>query len=319
MTRCARALRCPSRQPMPLRACSEVASSSPAPVSTLLARRRVVRVAVPLLYLLGLAGVAYLTVSAELRPSELRVIQRFDHTYPPDPSTVERPKVTGPPPSVPVARQVRAGSFTSFGSLGHALPPGSIVDLGHGRFQLRRPGGVEGAATLDVAHQTLGIVPGAFLLVGDGGSVRLVHSAVIGLGPKPTPSAPSSRGFVLASRGGRLVLEHDRLLNLGHLGVHAYGLSFQAPAPGSKIVNSTIEGNYFGVYLTHASGVRIAGNHVSNSIVYGIDPHTASSRITIQGNTVTASGVHGIILADRVTRTRVVDNSVSGAVDHGIV
>ncbi len=277
------------------------------------------RVVGPLAYVVALIGVCYLTLIAEVKPAPTLAPQVFDHTYPADPVSVERPKVSGPPPSVALTNQVRRGRIGGFAALGRLLSPGTVRDLGRHRYLLTRPVGIEGNAAFAASNQSLRLASGAFLLVGDGGSVTLSHDVITGTGPAPASSTTSRRGFLVATQGGRLVLDHDRLIDLGHLGVHAYGVSFEKPAPGSAVTDSTIVGGYFGVYMTHAAGVRVAGNRISNSIVYGIDPHTGSSNLSIEDNVVTDSGVHGIILADRVTGSRVTGNTVSGAVDHGIV
>ena len=62
------------------------------------------------------------------------------------------------------------------------------------------------------------------------------------------------------------------------------------------VYESTIEGNFFGVFLSNASGVEIVGNRVVASHVYGIDPFGRSSGVLIERNTVVRSGRHGIVL-----------------------
>src|SRR5262249_5814628 len=80
-----------------------------------------------------------------------------------------------------------------------------------------------------------------------------------------------------------------------------------------------IQGNYFGVFLSHASGVTIARNRILGSHVYGIDPYGYSQELLIADNEVRSTGLRGIILADHVTGIRVERNTVTGAGANGIV
>jgi parallel beta-helix repeat protein len=245
----------------------------------------------------------------------------FNHIYPPDPAQVERPKVSGDAPAVPPSRTVTAARpLTSFAALARALPSGTVARSGGG-WLLTRPAAISGRASLVIDAGRLAIGPGAFLLATKGGTVRLSHvgvAAVDGRGQAvKTPVA--SRGFLAATEGGVLALSDDRLADLGHLGVQAYGISLAAPGPGTSVIQCTITGNYFGVYTTHARGVRILKNTITDSVIYGIDPHTDSTSLTIEGNHVASSGVHAIILAAGVTHTRVDHNVIEGARDHGIV
>src|SRR2546421_7710672 len=280
--------------------------------------RRVGRVVGPLLYALTLVFVAYLTVSLDLRPPGASA-RAFDHSYPPNPTAVERPKVTGKPPVVMRQRTLTWRRLPRFAALAAALPRGTLRHERRGGWLLTQPIAIGRSASLRVHGGRLDLAPGSFLLVARGGSVELTDVTITGLGPAPSPTAPGRRGFISAQEGGRLVLRHDRIARLGHPGVHSYGIAFWAPAKGSAVVDSTITGNYFGVYMTHAIGVRIAGNHVIHSAVYGLDPHTVSSHLTIVGNTIVRSGLHGIILADRVSASIVKGNTIVDPNDHGIM
>jgi len=203
------------------------------------------------------------------------------------------------------------------------LLPKGVLQLQTGQtWKLTRPVAISASATLRIDRPgELVIGPGAYLEATAGGTIDLRNLTIEAVDPSGRPAAAPSpdRGFLLALRGGRLWLENDHVSNLGHLAVLSYGISFWSSSPGSGVVGCTIEGNFIGVYTSHASGVRITQNRISHSLVYGIDPHSRSSRILIQGNDVSSSGIHGIILADRVTDSRVVDNLVQGDRVHGIV
>ncbi len=213
-------------------------------------------------------------------------------------------------------------TISSFARLASRLPAGVLRSVTADTWLLTRPVALAKSAELVLqGPSTLELAPGAFLLANRGGTVSLRGITIEGVDARAQAlAAPvGGRGFLAATEGGRLWLDRDVITNLGYLGVLSYGITFDTPAPGSGVSNSTITGNYFGIYTTHAVGLKVLDNHVLNSIVYGIDPHTASSGIVIQGNVVTGSGVHGIVLADRVTDSSVLNNVVSGSNDHGIV
>lgn len=246
----------------------------------------------------------------------------FNHAYPPDPVGVERPKVTGRAPEAPRSNVLsRNLTISSFDRLASLLPRGVLSRRGDA-WLLSQPIELKKPARLVVTGPgTLDIGPRSFLLVGEGGVVVLKELTITGVDASGLPlEAPrSDRGFLATADGGRLWLERDVISFLGHSGVQAYGISLAKPGPGSGVLDSTITGNYFGIYTTHAVGVKIVDNRVTNSWIYGIDPHTVSSNILIQNNHVDGSGVHGIVLADRVTGSTVIGNVVTGSKDHGIV
>jgi nitrous oxidase accessory protein NosD len=193
--------------------------------------------------------------------------------------------------------------------------------LGTHRWLLRQPVAIEGPAVLKVHHATLLIGPGAFLEVRKRGTLdlRSVHVTGVGLDRRPMTRPLPSRGFLVATEEGRLVLERDVITDLGHLGDLSYGISIRQSGRGSRITGSTIRDNYFGIYTSHGLGMRITGNRVIDSVVYGIDPQLESRDILIQRNLVRGSGLHGIILSARDREIRVMDNRVMGSRLHGIV
>jgi parallel beta-helix repeat protein len=243
--------------------------------------------------------------------------------FPDDPVPYTRPDVTGSPPEAPSSDTISTSTpISSFEALAASLPSGVLRADGNNSWTLNQPVSIEGRATVSITGPAeLAIESGAFLLATNGGNLSLERISVTGVGAngalQATPA--TDRGFLAATTGGRLVLEHDSITDLGYLGDYTYGISLQETAPGSTIRDCSIRGDYFGVYLSHSRGVPIVGNRVSDSVVYGIDPHTDSSRLLIEGNRVTDSGVHGNILADGVTDTQVIGNAVSGSGDHGIV
>jgi len=212
--------------------------------------------------------------------------------------------------------------LTSFAALSAALPKGTLVRIGPHRWRLTGPSGIADGASLRVAGPaTLQLTRGAFLVARHRGLVVLRDLRVIAVDNhgRPLPMAEVGRGFLAATVGGRMRLVHDRIVDLGYLGNLTYGISFRRSGPGSGIFGSTVVGNYFGVYMSAARGVRVMDSRFAHSVVYGVDPHSSASHLVIRGNTVLDSGVHGIILAQGVHDSVVEDNVVRGARLHGIV
>jgi parallel beta-helix repeat protein/putative cofactor-binding repeat protein len=250
-------------------------------------------------------------------------VRTFSHSYPTDPFASERQRVVGPDPVAPPRTTISSHlTITSLGSLAAALPRGTMVRQGKGDWMLSRPTAISNNAELTVTGPaTLRIGPGAFLAAGQGGTILFRDLHVVGVDatghPKPKPVR--GRGFLVATVGGQLRLEHDRVVDLGFPGTLAYGVSFRRPRPGSGIFDSVVSGNYFGVYTSEARGVAVIGNRFAHSAIYGIDPHTFSRHVVIRNNVVVSSGVHGIILAQGVHDSVVSGNIVRGAGLHGIV
>jgi parallel beta-helix repeat protein len=135
---------------------------------------------------------------------------------------------------------------------------------------------------------------------------------------RPRTSPLPERAF-LFSNGGQLVLHHDRLLNLGHLATLASGVSMYDPAPGSEVTGCLIRGAYIGVFVTQAGGVRISGNQIEGSYLYGLEVHTGSTAVSVEGNAILGSGLDGLVLDAQVEGTRILDNSIRDARLSGIV
>lgn len=251
-----------------------------------------------------------------------RVHAHFSHAYPPDPAPVERPKVTGPIPAVARANTVTTKTpIRSFRELAAHVTPGTLLRRGRSLWLLRRPVAVAHRGAIEIDGGALDIALGAFLEARARGTLVLRDLTVSGVrrDGRPLAAPVSGRGFLVGRDGGVLRLEHDSIRNLGYLGVVAYGISFRRPGPGSEVSASVIRNDYFGVFISHADGVRIVDNRVVGSGVYGIDPYGGSTDISILGNAVLRSGLHGIVLANGVHLSRVENNVVDGARDHGLV
>lgn len=241
--------------------------------------------------------------------------------YPPNPVAAGRSKVAGLAPAVPLSNRLSKTRSTSLSALAARLPGGVLRRLPTGAWLLTQPVSIRANAVLAVDGGSLDIARGAFLETTDGGAIRLTNMRITGVDDRGRPlrRPGADRGFIVARNGATLWLQHDTIRYLGHLGVTSYGISFRKPGRPSGVVDSTVDGNYFGVYMSHADGVQINRNRVLNSRVYGIDPHTESSNISIRQNYVADSGIHGIVLADRVRDSDIRWNRITRSRLHGIV
>jgi parallel beta-helix repeat protein len=246
----------------------------------------------------------------------------FSHHYPADRTAFERPKVYGNAPLATAADTV-SGSVTveSLASLARLLPRHTLVHLGSGAWLLAAPVDVGKGARVVLTGDTLDLAPGTFLQSRAGGALVLRDMTVTGVDAsgRPLTKPIPTRAFLVGRDGGRLILQHDWIRDLGHLGVVSYGIALRRARTGSSVTNSRIVGDYFGIFLSHAVGVLVARDRVSHSVVYGIDPYGYSRELTVRDNVVTASGLHAIVLADHVSGCRVTGNIIRGAGGHGIV
>lgn len=286
-------------------------------------RSRAVRPALRIL--VAFAFAAALVGAAVMSASGSNIVahhQSFNHHYPPDRATFERPKVHGKAPLAPAAdtlsHELHVDSFTA---LARYLPKGALRQLPGGVWLLSQPVSVNENARLVLTGGALELAPGTFVEARAGGTLELRGMSITGVDAHglPLASAVPSRAFLTGRDGGVLILQNDRIRDLGHLGVVSYGIALRRSGPGSSVTDSTISGDYFGIYMSHVDGARIARNRISHSFVYGIDPYGYSHNISIDDNVVSGSGLHGIVLADHITGSHVIGNTVRDARGHGIV
>ena len=83
--------------------------------------------------------------------------------------------------------------------------------------------------------------------------------------------------------------------------------------------NSTYEANFIGVYTDHSDGLRFSGDVFRLNQLYGLDPHSSSSRLTVANCIAVRNGVHGIILSDKVTDSSIRGCTVSDNGGNGIM
>lgn len=127
------------------------------------------------------------------------------------------------------------------------------------------------------------------------------------------------RSFVLVRGGGTLLVRDAELSYLGYDAHESYGVAVRLAGSSAEISGSRLDNNYYGFYSYEASGLVIRNNEVSNSVLYGIDPHTESHQLTIENNIARHNGKHGIILAERCRDSVVRGNIAYANQLHGIV
>jgi parallel beta-helix repeat protein len=129
----------------------------------------------------------------------------------------------------------------------------------------------------------------------------------------------AGRAFVLARDGARMDIERSDLRYLGYDGPEAYGIAWRTERTSGKMVDSFAVHNFYGVYSFEVDGLLIRGNEAAYNVMYGIDPHTRSTRLVIEGNVAHDNGKHGIILAEECSDGLVRDNVAYNNLHHGIV
>ena len=126
------------------------------------------------------------------------------------------------------------------------------------------------------------------------------------------------RPFVLFDEAAMVRVSNSRFLGLGWDSNESYGVTFNRGATGT-VTGSTFDGNFIGLYTQYCSDLRFIGNVVANSHVYGIDPHTSSTKLLFKDNLAIGNRSHGIILSTGVTNSRVVGNRSTGNHENGVV
>jgi parallel beta-helix repeat protein len=116
-----------------------------------------------------------------------------------------------------------------------------------------------------------------------------------------------------------MTISNAELHYLGHGDVESYGLSWRTAGTGGGISDSIVSNLYYGLYTFEVTGLSVVDNEFRNNVLYGIDPHTGSSKLTIERNVVHDNGKHGIILAEDCVDSVIRDNVVYRNAHHGIV
>jgi hyaluronan synthase len=133
----------------------------------------------------------------------------------------------------------------------------------------------------------------------------------------PAPDPAKSRPFVLYDEGSDLRVVRSTFQYLGSDRSSAYGVNWRRSTGGA--VESTFHHNFFGAYTYQSHGVVFRDNVFRDNNIYGLDPHTGSSRLVVEGNRAFRNRVHGIVFSEDVTDGVVRGNHAYGNGDNGIV
>jgi parallel beta-helix repeat protein len=155
---------------------------------------------------------------------------------------------------------------------------------------------------------------------GDHATARFTGVAVSSWDPRtggPVTDSTTLRPF-LTYQASTLVIDHCDMGYLGSDRFSAYGVNWDAGSTGSATA-STFHHNFFGAYMARAHDVRFVGNVFRDNVVYGLDPHTFTTRLFAEHNEAFRNGSHGIVFSDGVTDSviranHVHDNGVNGIV-----
>lgn len=125
------------------------------------------------------------------------------------------------------------------------------------------------------------------------------------------------RPFVEYADGSDLWVVRSTFAYLGSDRSSAYGVNWRRSTGGAT--DSVFHHNFFGAYTYQAHGLVFRGNVFRDNDVYGLDPHTASTRLVVEHNQAFRNKVHGIVFSEDVTDGVVRANRAYANGDNGIV
>ncbi len=147
----------------------------------------------------------------------------------------------------------------------------------------------------------------------------------------------SPRPYLLALRGGHMVVVNSKIVGLGYRGMYGtFGISISSaystnPAVSALgliipvgcsygvFVGNDIYDNYMGFYSNRACGVVFVGNYVHDNLQYDFDPHDWSENVLVAYNIFTGTKkAHGLIFS-RYVKGYVYSNICAGNAGAGIM
>ena len=131
------------------------------------------------------------------------------------------------------------------------------------------------------------------------------------------PARNRRRPFVEYADGSDLWVVRSTFAYLGSDRSSAYGVIWRRATGGAT--DSVFHHNFFGAYTYQAHGLQFRGNVFRDNDVYGLDPHTASTRLVVEHNQAFRNKVHGIVFSEDVTDGVVRANRAYANGDNGIV
>jgi poly(beta-D-mannuronate) C5 epimerase len=190
--------------------------------------------------------------------------------------------------------------------------PGWLTVDGQGNALLHAALVVVGGATFTIAAPVTSVVLESrrgVLLGAERGTLNIAGVSVRPSAPDPDPerrAVDQRQPFVVAASTSSLNISHSHLTNLGRDWNSSYGVSWTDGSAGG-ITDSEVDHTFIATYTDAAHDVTIAGNWLHDNTLYGVDPHSNSSRIVVRRNLSERNGRHGIIFSDHV-----VDSVIEG-------
>ncbi|WP_045876788.1 right-handed parallel beta-helix repeat-containing protein [Pseudofrankia sp. DC12] len=198
-----------------------------------------------------------------------------------------------------LASVVNDPDWLEYDGKGHAVLHAALVVVGQTSFTIDAP------VTSLVLESRRGVLLGA-----ESGTLAIDGVSIRPSAPNPDPeqrAVDQRQPFIVAASRSQLIISHSHLSTLGRDWNSSYGVSWTDGASGS-ITNSEVDHTFIATYTDAAHDVTIANNWLHDNALYGVDPHSSSTRIVVRQNLSEHNGRHGIIFSDNVTDSVVEDN-----------
>ncbi|MDQ3304482.1 MAG: right-handed parallel beta-helix repeat-containing protein [Actinomycetota bacterium] len=135
----------------------------------------------------------------------------------------------------------------------------------------------------------------------------------------PDEEPDDGRPFVLYQEGSRLDIVNSEMSYLGSDRGSAYGVAWRLGGSTGEVLDSTFAHNFFGVYTYEARDIVFRGNVFRDNILYGFDPHDATTGLVVEDNEAYGNGSHGFIVSRYVVDSVLRRNRSHDNLGNGIV
>ena len=220
-----------------------------------------------------------------------------------------------------------------------------------GVYTLKIPALILGEASLTVSGpdvRSLRLAADQGGLLSNNGRLYVIDTEVVGW--NTAMQAPAwfedktiFRPYIATWTGSETYLVGSELSHLGYDKSKSYGVSFSAtgeavleqihnaPAPYHFEVDhaawpvgwmshNQMHNNYMAFYSYEAMDTALVGNTITDSIIYGFDPHDRSTRLLMADNHITGTRErHGLIISREVNHSWILRNYLEGNERSGIM
>lgn len=135
----------------------------------------------------------------------------------------------------------------------------------------------------------------------------------------PDENPEDGRPFVLYQDRSRLDIVDSEMSYLGSDRGSAYGVTWRLGSSTGEVLRSTFAHNFFGVYTYEAADLVFRGNVFRDNLLYGFDPHDATSGLVVEDNEAHGNGSHGFIVSRFVVDSLFRGNHSHDNAGNGIV